>query len=332
MRYSRRAFLRAAAASSTLVALSACAAAPAPPKVYRVGWLLLQTQAASKTQIDAFRGAMRDLGYDEGRNYSFEVQEADGRTERLATLAAAMVAQKFDTIVSRDTNALLALKQATTSIPIVMDAGSTDPVGDGLVSSFARPGGNITGTAAKPMNTRRLQLLKQAVPAASRVAYLVDAGLAQGVRAYQEALSAAPAIGIELVLLEVRAPEDFAAAFATASRARADAIQLGASGLISNQRTQVLSSIAASRLPSITGSTREWVDGGALIYYGTDLVDQERLTAKYVDRILKGANPADLPIDLPTGYELIINMKTAKTLGLTIPPSVMAQVTELIGN
>ncbi|TMG49084.1 MAG: hypothetical protein E6H91_05595 [Chloroflexi bacterium] len=330
MRQSRRAFLRAAAASSTLVVLSVCGAAPAPPKAYRVGWLLLQTQAASKTQLDSFRQAMRDLGYVEGPNYSFEVQEAEGLTERLPTLAAAMVARKFDVIVSRDTNALLALKKATTSIPIVMDAGSTDPVGDGLVASFARPGGNITGTAATSINTRRLQLLKQAVPAASRVAYLVDAGLAQGVRAYQDARSAAPALGIELLLLEVRAPEDFAVAFAAASRAHPDAIQLGASGVISNERDRILEFIAANRLPSITGSTREWVDGGALIYYGTDVVDQERHTAAYVDRILKGAKPADLPIELPTKYDLIINLKTAKALGLTIPSSVLAQATELI--
>jgi len=273
---------------------------------------------------------MRDLGYVEGPNYSFEVQEAEGRSERLPTLAAAMVARKFDVIVSRDTNVLLALKQATTDVSIVMDGGSTDPVGDGLVASFARPGGNITGTAATSINTRRLQLLKQAVPGASRVAYLVDAGLAQGVRAYQEALVAAPALGIELLLLEVRTPEDFAAAFAAASRAHPDAIQLGASGVISNERDRILEFIAANRLPSITGSTREWVDGGALIYYGTDVVDQERQTAAYVDRILKGAKPADLPIELPTKYDLIINLKTAKALGLTIPSSVLAQATELI--
>ena len=312
--------------------LSGCASpvSPAPPKVYRVGWLLLATQAASKTQIDAFRQAMRDAGYLEGRNYSFEVREAEGRAERLPALAAEMVALKLDVIVSRDGPALLALKQATTSIPLVMDAGLNDPVGDGLVASLTRPGGNITGTAATAISARRLQLLKQAVPAASRVAYLVDAGLAQGVRAYQEARSAAPALGIELLLLEVRAPEDFAVAFAAASRAHPDAIQLGASGVISNERDRILEFIAANRLPSITGSTREWVDGGALIYYGTDVVDQERHTAAYVDRILKGAKPADLPIELPTKYDLIINLKTAKALGLTIPSSVLAQATELI--
>ena len=175
MRQSRRAFLRAAAASSTLVALSVCGAAPAPPKVYGVGWLSSLTEASPG--VDYLRQALRELGYVEGRNLSLDVRYTEGRNERFPIIAAELVALRLDVIVTRASQGVLALQQATSSIPIVMDAGSTDPVGDGLVASFARPGGNITGTAATSINTRRLQLLKQAVPAASRVAKLLSSAV-----------------------------------------------------------------------------------------------------------------------------------------------------------
>jgi putative ABC transport system substrate-binding protein len=213
-----------------------------------------------------------------------------------------------------------------------MAGAGTDPVADGLIASLARPGGNVTGSiSGRPgLNSRRLQLLKEAVPAASRVAYLVDASSPQSVGQYQEARGAAAALAIELVPLEVRAPEDLADAFATAGRAHPDAVFIGGFGLIISQLPKIVDFIAMSRLPAMTQSTREYVDRGALMYYGADLVDLTRSAAGYVDRIFKGANPADLPIEQPTKYELIINLKTAKALGLTVPPSVLAQATELI--
>jgi putative ABC transport system substrate-binding protein len=316
-----------------VVLLSSCVGplSPAPPKAYRIGWLTVGTQV-EPTQIAAFRAALRDLGYVEGRNYNLEFRAAEGHAERLPALAAELVALKCDVILARDPSGVLALKQATTSIPIVIAGGSTDPVGDGLVASLARPGGNVTGAmSGRPgINSRRLQLLKEAVPAASRVAYLVDASSPQSVEQYQEAQGAAATLAIELVPLEVRSPEDLAGAFTTAGRAHPDAIFVGGFGIIVSQLPKIVDFLVTSRLPAMTQSTRVYVDYGALMYYGADLVDLTRTAAGYVDRILKGASPADLPIEQPTKYELIINMKTAKALGLTIPPSVLAQATELI--
>ena len=312
--------------------ISACAGSPATaPKVYRIGWLSGSTQADTAAQVDAFRQAMRQLGYIEGGNITFEVRYADGFLERDAALAAELVALKVDVIVTRTTPETLALKQATSTIPIVA-AGVIDPVEIGLVASLARPGGNITGPTGGGADVaqRRLQLLKEAVPGASRVAYLLDASNPSQVRTYQAAQAAAPGLGIDLQPFEVRTPGDFSGAFATIGRTPPDAITLSGSALLRSQLPKILDYIAASRLPSMTGSDRAYVDGGALMYYNRNEGELSTRAASFVDRIFKGANPAELPMEQPSKFDLIINMKTAKALGLTIPPSVLAQATELI--
>jgi putative ABC transport system substrate-binding protein len=312
--------------------LSGCAGPLSPsPKVYRIGWLAGSTQAETATEIEAFRQALRELGYVEGRNFSLEIRYAEGHAERNSALAAELVALRVDVLLTIGLPEALTLKQATSTIPIVI-ADVPDPVENGLVVSLARPGGNITGPAwaGAEIAQRRLQLLKETVPGASRVAYLFDASNPSQVRLYQEARSAAATLGIELQPLEVHAPRDFADAFATIGRAHPDAIDVGGGALFGSQRPQILDFIAASRLPSMTAGARDYVDRGALMYYAPDLVQIIRRAAAYVDRILKGANPADLPLEKPTKYDLIINMRTAKALGLTIPPSVLAQATEVI--
>lgn len=321
-------------ASVVVVALlGGCAGplSPAQPKVYRIGWLAGSAQADTATQVDAFRQALRELGYVEGRNISLEIRYAEGHAERDPALAAEIVALRPDLIVVRTLPEALALKQATSTIPIVL-LGGVEPVAGGLVASLAQPGGNITGASGTgpEVAQRRLQLLRETVPAASRIAYLVDASNAQQVRDYQEALSVAAALGIELQQLEVRAPEDFADAFAAVGRGHPDAIYVGSGPLISSQRPRILDFLAASRLPSMITGARDWVDRGALMYYNRDDAESNTRAAGYVDRILKGANPADLPIAKPSKFDLIINLKTAKALGLIIPPSVLAQATELI--
>lgn len=315
------------------ILLGACAGSLSggPTKVYRIGWLAGSTQAETATQIDAFRQALREIGYVEGQNISLAIRYAEGHAERDPALAAELVALKVDLIVVTTDVEARALKQATSTIPIVT-AGGVDVSGSGLVTSLERPGGNITGASGSgpELTQRRLQLLKETVPGASRIAYLFDASSGQQVRDHEEALSVAAALGIELQPLEVRAAEDFADAFAAAGRGHPDAIYIGGSGLMSSQRQRILDFVAASRLPSMTTGSRDSVDRGALMYYNRDDVESKRSAAVFIDRIFKGANPADLPIEKPSKFVLIINMKTAKALGLTIPPSVLAQATELI--
>jgi len=314
--------------------LGSCAGplAPSPAKVYRIGWLTGNTKAEAATVIDAFRQGMRDLGYVEGTNLILEIRYTEGHAELASALAAELVGLRLDLIASTSTNELLALKQATSTIPIVI-AGATDPVGDGVVASLARPGGNITGTtnsAGPEIAQRRLQLLKETIPGAARVAFLFNAAQGSEVRGYEQARAAAAALGIDAQAVEVRAPGDFAGALAAAARGHPDAIYVGGSVLLGTQRQQILDFIAANRLPSMFSVNREYVDRGGLMLYGQDLNQVVRAAAKYVDRILKGADPAVLPIEQPAKYDFIINMKTAKALGITIPSSVLAQATELI--
>ena len=315
------------------ILLGACGGplSPAELKVYRVGWFSNDTQGGALHVLDLFRPAMRDLGYIEGRNLAFEIRYDEGRAERAPALAAELLALKPDVIVVTGTPEALALKEASTTVPIVL-AGTRDPVENGVVASLARPGGNITGAPAAGVEVvqRRLQLLKDTVPSASRVGFLFDALSPAELRNYQEAQSTAAVLGIELQGLGVRATEDRADVLAAAGRAHLDAIYLSGGPLIGAMRPLILPFLAASRLPSMTTSTRGSVDAGALMYYDSDQVEYLRTAAGYVDRIFKGARPADLAIQKPSKFEFIINMRTAKALGLTIPPSVLAQATELI--
>jgi putative ABC transport system substrate-binding protein len=316
-----------------VIVIVACAGPLASaPRVFRVGWISGNTDAQS-TLTDVLRKALAGVGYVEGRNLVLEARYAEGRADKYASIAAEFAGLKLDAVVTRTIPGALAMKQATSAVPIVMAGGSSDPVADGLVASMARPGGNITGTvnAGPEIAQRRLQLLKETLPAATRIAYIFIASDASSVRLYNEARAAAPALKIELLPIEVRTPEDVAGALAATGSLRPDAVVVGgAAGIAITEQPRILDFLAATRLPSMTLANRTFVDRGALMFFDQNEADLFNTAARYVDQILKGANPAELPIARPTKFDFIINMKTANVLGLTIPPSAIAQATELI--
>jgi putative ABC transport system substrate-binding protein len=275
---------------------------------------------------EGFRQGLRDLDYVEGRNVVIEYRDADGKLERLPALATELVALNVDAIVVGGTVAALAAKRATSSLPVVF-VSAVDPVTDGLVASLARPGGNVTGLSAfaPALVGKRLELLRQAVPRFGQVAVLFHPG-ALGERTERdlrkEAEVAARALGARLQFVETRGPEDFAKAFSDMSRARADALTVLGSTMLINERRRLVELAAANRLPTVYG-LREYVDVGGFMSYGPNNADMSRRAATYVDKILKGAKPGDLPVEQPTKFDLVINLKTAKALGLTIPPSLL---------
>jgi putative tryptophan/tyrosine transport system substrate-binding protein len=321
----------------TVIALAALGTLPfgaeaqQAAKVARIGYLT-PNLAASLHLRDAFRQGLRDLGYFEGRNVVLESRDADGKLERLPTLAAELVALKLDVIVAPNTVGVLAAKQASKTIPIVF-AVTADPVASGLITSLARPGGNVTGLSilAPELVGKRLELLIQVVPGVSRVAVLWQPG-GLGERTEKDMLTgaevAARALGVRLQFVEVRGPEDFDRAFSDMSSARASALTVLPSNMMNNERRRLVDLAAKNRLPTVY-PWREGVDAGGLMAYGANLADLARRAATYVDKILKGAKPADLPVEQPTKFELVINLKTANTLGLTIPPTLL-QLAEVI--
>ena len=308
-----------------LLAAPLAAEAQQAAKVARIGYLATNL-AASPHLREAFRQGLRDLGYVEGRNVVIEYRDAEGKLERLPALAAELVALKVDVIVAAGTPAALAAKQATRTLPIVF-AAAADPVTSGLVTSLARPGGNVTGLSslAPELVGKRLELLKQAVPGVSRVAVLWQPG-ALGERTEKDMLKgaevAARALGVRLQFVEARGPADFDRAFSDMTRARAGALTVLPSTMFFSERRRLVDLAAKNRLPAVY-PLREFVDAGGLMSYGPNLADLFRRAATYVDKILKGAKPADLPVEQPTKFELVINLKTAKALGLTIPPSLL---------
>jgi ABC-type uncharacterized transport system substrate-binding protein len=328
-RVHRRDFLIAAGA---LLAAPLAAEAQQAAKVARIGYLSTNL-AALPNRPEAFRQGLRDLGYVEGRNLVIEYRYAEGKVEQLPALAAELVALKVDVIVASGTLAALAAKQATSTLPIVFSPAG-DPVGSGLVTSLARPGGNVTGLSAfaPELVGKRLELLKQAVPGVSRVAVLWQPG-AFGERAEMDTLKraevAARDLGVPLQFVEARGPADFDRAFSDMTRARAGALTVLASNMFNSERRRLVDLAAKNRLPALY-SARELVDAGGLMSYGANLADLNRRAATYVDKILKGTKPADLPVEQPTKFELVINLKTAKALGLTIPQSVLARADEVI--
>jgi ABC-type uncharacterized transport system substrate-binding protein len=299
-------------------------------RVARIGML---ADATSPHLREAFRQGLRELGYIEGRNLVIEYRDAEGKPEQLPALAAELVALKVDVIVAGNTLQTLAAKQASRTIPIVFSF-ALDPVTDGLVTSLARPGGNVTGLSflAPELVGKRLELLKLAVPRVSRVAVLWQPG-AQAKRTEQglqtEARVAARALGVPLQFVEARGPDDFDRAFSDMTRARADALTVLGSAMLFNQRRRLVDLAAKNRLPAAYG-LREYVDAGGLMAYGPNGPDMFRRAAIYVDKILKGATPGDLPVEQPTKFELVISLKTAKALGLTIPPSVLGRADQVI--
>lgn len=301
-------------------------------KSARIGYLS-SSSAIDAFTGDAFRLGLRDLGYVEGRNAVIEFRDAEGKLDRLPALAAELVALKVDVIVASGTPAVLAARQATSVIPVVFPAAG-DPVASGLVASLARPGGNVTGLSIlnPGLIGKRLELLKQVLPGVDRVAVLWHRG-AYGERTDKDMLDgaevAARTLGLRLQLVEVRGPADFDRAFSEMTRERAGALTVGGGGLLNNYRSRLVDLAAKIRLPAAY-PFRVYVEAGGLMSYGTDIADSYRRSATYVDKILKGARPSDLPVEQPTKLELVINLKTAKSLGLVIAQSVLQRADAVI--
>jgi putative ABC transport system substrate-binding protein len=301
-------------------------------KVPRIGYLG-PTLAANPHMIEAFLQGLRDLGYVEGRNVVIEYRSAEGKLERYPALVAELVALKVDVIFVPGTPAAVAAKQATKTIPIVFTAVA-DPVADGLVTSLARPGGNVTGLSgfSPELVGKRLELLKQAVPGVSRVAVLWQPGSVPELtekHMLKEADVAARALGVRPQFVEARGPADFDRAFSDMTRARAGALTVLGTPMFFTERRRLVDLAAKNRLPAVYG-TRDYVDVGGLMTYGPNTADLVRRAASYVDKILKGAKPADLPVEQPTKFELLINLKAAKALGLTIPQSLLGRADQII--
>ncbi len=327
----RRTFM--AMLTGGIVAAPFTAEAQQAAKIARIGYLVLNL-AANPHLTEAFRQGLRDLGYVEGRNVVIEYRDAEGKFERLPALAAELVALKVDVIVvAGGTLVALAAKQATRTLPIVFTPAA-DPVESGLVTSLARPGGNVTGLSilAPELVGKCLEQLKQAVPRVSRVAVLWQPG---GVpeRTEKDMLKgaevAARALGVRPQFIEARGPDDFDRAFSDMTKARAGALTVLGSTMFGNERRRLVDLAAKNRLPAVY-PWREFVDAGGLMAYGPNVADLYRRAATYVDKILKGAKPGDLPVEQPTKFELVINLKTAKAFGLTIPQSLLLRADEVI--
>jgi ABC-type uncharacterized transport system substrate-binding protein len=298
-------------------------------KAPRIGYLLDGSSSSAADRIDTFRDGLRDLGYVEGKNIVIDYRYAEGRFDRFPELAAELVRLKVYVIVAVSTVAARAAKNATRTIPIVALSG--DPVETGLVASLARPGGNVTGLAslAPELSTKRLELLKEIVSKVSLVAVLWNPNGPAPVLAFKETQLAAKRLGLLLQSLEVRGPDDFESAFGGAIRERASALLVISDPLTNTHQRRIVELAAKNRLPAIY-PIREFVQAGGLMAYAPDRLEQYRRVAYYVDKILKGAKPADLPVEQPTKFEFVINLKTAKQIGLTIPPNVLARADKVI--
>jgi putative ABC transport system substrate-binding protein len=324
----RRAFIGTMAGG--LLASPLVAQAQQAGKVYRVGFLGNSTAALEANLVGPFREGLRDLGYVEGRNVLIEYRWAEGKYERFPALIAELAALKVDVIVAAGTPAALAVKKATTSIPLVMVAVG-DPVGVGLVASLARPGGNITGltSIAAELEGKRLELLREVIPKLSYIAVLWNPASPFSVVAEKEVQAAAQVLRMRVQSLGVRAPEELEDAFAAIVRERPGALLVLADRLFLHNRARIVNFEAKHRLPGVY-AYRELVEAGGLMSFGPSYAGMHRRAAYYVDKILKGSKPADLPVEQPTTFELVINLKAAKALGLTIPSSVLQRADQIL--
>ena len=315
------------------LALGFSAEAQQPKKVPRIGYLSTLDPASESTRSEAVRQALRELGYIEGQNIAIDYGYTQGKVDRAAELAAKLVRLKVDIIVVAGGGPWIrAAKNATKTIPIVMLGVGIDPVEAGFVESLARPGGNVTGiTNLNPeLGGKRLELLKEAVPKIARVAVFYEPALPGGVREVKEVLPvAARALRLTVRSWEVRDADGFERVFAALNKERPDGLYVTVGPLIRSHGKRIVDFALKSRLPSVY-SSRAGVDAGGLMYYGADLADSYRRVAYYVDRILKGAKPADLPVEQPTKFEFIINLKTAKQIGVTIPQAVLYRADKVI--
>jgi len=312
-----------------MLAAPRMSAAQQPAKKPRIGFLAVRSPSIVSQNLEAFRRGLHEHGWLEGQTITVEYRWAEGKVERLPDVAAELVRLKVDLIVAVATQASQAAKQATNTIPIVMVA--SDPVGTGLVTNLARPGGNITGLSLlnPELSEKRLELLKEAVPGLSRVAILWHGGHPAAILAMQETEVAGRVLGVQLQSLEIRGPNDFERAFEAATREGAEALIVLASAFFGAERRRIVELVTKYRLPSMF-PIRENVEAGGLMSYGASLPDLWRRAATYVDKILKGAKPADLPVEQAMTFELVLNLKTAKALGLTLPPTLLFQATEVI--
>jgi len=302
-----------------------------PTKIPRIGYLSGASLSALLARIEAFRQGLRELGYVEGKNIVIERRSAQEKLDRLPLLAAELVRLKVDVIVTAGPPATRAAKEATSTIPIVM-AQDTDPVGSGFVASLARPGGNITGlaTLAPELSGKQLELLRETIPKLSRVAVLGTSTRPGNAQSLKEIEIVAKAFGVQLQYLDVLSLKDIETAFRAARKGRAEAVlMLGAGGVATSHRTEIAELAIKSRLPAIYHRS-EFVEDGGLMSYGASFTDMDRRAATYVDKILKGRTPADLPVEQPMKFEFIINLKAAKQIGLTIPPNVLVRADRVV--
>ena len=299
-------------------------------KIPRIGFLATPAAEVIKSRVAAFEQALRELGYVDGKSIIIEYRYADGRFERLPNLATELVRLKVDILVAVGANAAHAAKNATNVIPIVI-GNAADPVGTGLVTNLARPGGNITGLSDFNLSvvSKRVELLKEVVPTASRVAVLLNPANPTNPLQLEEIRAVAPALGVTLLPLEAKEPDDIDRAFAVMRNERPEALIVFGDLMFGTHRRRIAELAVKGRLPTIW-AVGENVKVGGLMSYGTNFDDLYRRAAGYVDRILKGAKPGDLPVEQPTRFELVINLKTAKALGLTIPPSLLARADQII--
>jgi putative ABC transport system substrate-binding protein len=313
-----------------LFALCQSAEAQQPARIPRIGILIPTSGSFLSARVEAFRQRLREHGYVEGKNIFIEYRYAEGKPERVPDLAAELVRLKVDIIVTVSPSATLAAKKASGTIPIVF-ASANDPVGTGLVSSLARPGGNITGLSlmVPDLDGKRLELLKEAFPKVARVALLWQPSGSRGNLPLTEMEAVAKALGLKLLSLEVRSLDDFEGAFARAKKERVQALITTTGGLINAQQRQVLDFAVKNRLPAMYPYS-EFVEAGGLMSYAPNIADLFRRAADFVDKILKGTKPADISVEQPTKFELIINLKAAKQIGLTIPPGVLARTDKVI--
>jgi putative ABC transport system substrate-binding protein len=318
------------ALAALLFALCFAAQAQPPKKIPRIGFLGVTSASTMSARIETFRQGLREFGYVEGKNIVIEYRYAEGKLDRLPALAAELVHLKPDVIVTASSTPTRAAKEVTSRISIVM-ANDSDPVGNGFVASLARPGGNITGLTnlAPEISGKRLELLKEINPKLSRAAVMGTSTNPGNAQALREVEFAAGALGMKLQNLDILDSKDIETAFRAASKGRADVVLLLGSPFFLSHRTQVADLAIKSRLPAISNLT-EFVEAGGLMIYGVSVTDLFRRAATYVDKILKGAKPADLPVEQPKKFEFIINLKAAKQIGLTIPPNVLARADKVI--
>jgi putative ABC transport system substrate-binding protein len=314
-----------------LLALNFSAEAQQAKKIAKIGALFPSNPAAAAHLVEAFRQGLREHGYVDEKNFVLEIRYGEARAERISDLARELVGLKVEVIVTATDRAIAAVKQQTQTIPIVM-AVSSDPVGTGFVASLARPGGNVTGNSAisPELSGKRLELLMEAIPRLSRVALLWNPDVRGAVLDYNQTEGAARSLGLQLQSVEVLRAEDFDRAFSAVTKERAQALIVpGHIPVMFANRGRLASFAQSNRLPSMYAQ-KEYVDAGGLMSYGPSLPDQWRRAATYVDKILKGKKPADLPVEQPTKFELVINLKTAKQIGLTIPQSLLYRADKVI--